>query len=120
MTLCVLYNNLNKHKKSDIAVKVVKYIIMLRIQKNSINLEEKLGKGSFGIVYKATWESRKYIRDVAIKIVHEHIMSYQEVVVEADLLSKCNHQHIVECFGIVEDLLYPSTGIVMEYMSFGE
>lgn len=93
---------------------------MYQIENSSISLKEKLGRGSFGTVYKAIWESRKYIRNVAIKIVHEDIMSYEQVLVEADLLSRLNHKHIVKCFGIAENLLYASTGIVMEFMSSGK
>lgn len=83
-------------------------------QKNfikSITVEEKIGSGHFGEVFKGQWEGSP----VALKRISN---SDTSLLNELSVLKHLNHPNIVRYFGVhqssVGDLY-----LVMEYMCFG-
>lgn len=87
-----------------------------RIVAGRFRLEEKLGRGGYGAVYRATQLSVD--RDVALKLVHPHLEANEEVqqrfAREARLASRLRHPNIVRVidFGDAEGELF----LVMEFL----
>lgn len=74
---------------------------------------ERLGKGSFGAVYKAIHIATK--KEVAIKKCMSDDM--EESRNEMEIMKDCNHENIVKCFDCyIHDGLF---WIVMEYCALG-
>jgi len=88
-----------------------------RIQQNDLNFEGDLGDGSFGRVYKATWQGS----EVAVKVLKEGIADLPEFmgdfIREAATWSKLTHPNITRFFGIC--WTKPSPYIVVEYVGGG-
>jgi len=88
-----------------------------RIQQNDLNFEGDLGDGSFGRVYKATWQGS----EVAVKVLKEGIAELPEFmgdfIREAATWSKLTHPNITRFFGIC--WTKPSPYIVVEYVGGG-
>ncbi|XP_035784989.1 serine/threonine-protein kinase ULK3-like [Anopheles albimanus] len=81
-------------------------------------LMERLGKGSYAVVYRAIKKTTKEI--FAIKIMEQHKLSssaIDNVVSEIGLLKRLKHPHIVE----MRDFLWDQSNIyiVMEYCNAG-
>ena len=87
-----------------------------RIIAGRFQLEQKLGRGGYGAVYRATQLSVE--RDVALKLVHPHLETNEEVrqrfAREARLASRLRHPNIVRVidFGDAEGELF----LVMEFL----
>ncbi|KAG6680341.1 hypothetical protein I3842_13G036600 [Carya illinoinensis] len=79
-------------------------------------LKEKIGKGSFGTVYYASWRSS----DVAVKILIEqdfHAERFKEFLREVATMKRLRHPNIVLFMGAVTQP--PNLSIVTEYLSRG-
>ncbi len=78
-------------------------------------LEQELGRGGFGVVYKATYRHN----DVAVKQLLSNDISAdsaQEFETEVQFMAKLHSPNIVHFYGYS---LSPNRCIVMEYMSNG-
>jgi len=88
-----------------------------RIQPEDLNFERKIGDGSFGDVYKATWQGS----EVAVKVLKEGIADLPvfmgDFLREAATWSKLTHPNITRFFGIC--WTNPSPYIVVEYVGGG-
>ncbi|KAG8239692.1 hypothetical protein J437_LFUL019295 [Ladona fulva] len=73
----------------------------------------KLGEGSFGIVYKGWWKGSI---DVAIKTMSRSYQA-QEFMKEANVMKKLDHPHVVKFYGVLQSP--SSVSIVLEYMEGG-
>gem|GEM_PF-1407463 len=88
-----------------------------RIQPEDLDFESKIGDGSFGDVYKATWQGS----EVAVKVLKEGIADLSEFMGdflrEAATWSKLTHPNITRFFGIC--WTKPSPYIIVEYVGGG-
>ncbi|KAL0969300.1 hypothetical protein UPYG_G00225240 [Umbra pygmaea] len=80
------------------------------IEYEDIEVEEVVGRGTFGVVFKAKWKGK----DVAIKTI-ESESERKAFVVELRQLSRVNHPNIVKLYGSCD---YPVC-LVMEYAEGG-
>ncbi|CAF1297699.1 unnamed protein product [Adineta steineri] len=91
---------------------------LIQIPNAELKLDEEIGKGGFGTVYRATWERTHYT--VAVKTLHLiHLASNDKRAFEKELkiLHNLRSPHIVTLFGAcMEDGNY---AMVIEYMSLG-
>ena len=82
------------------------------IIQNRFKVLDKVGQGAFGRVYKAIDAEKK--RFVALKLldkakileyVHTDNVEYVKKMIESEgnIIRKCNHKNIVECYGIYEN-----------------
>jgi hypothetical protein len=86
------------------------------IDTSEIELGKKLGEGSFGAVYAATWENTV----VAVKQLHDaaiNAQSIEEFKKEAEVMKRLHSPHIVRFFGYYFES--PKYSIVMEYIPKG-
>ena len=84
-----------------------------------VELDEVVGRGAFGVVYRATWRGRQ----VAVKSIapghpgEKHLRAFRK---EVEVLSKLDHENIVVMFGAC---CSPSPGggvfLVEEFVSRG-
>uniref|UniRef100_T1ID21 Mitogen-activated protein kinase kinase kinase n=1 Tax=Rhodnius prolixus TaxID=13249 RepID=T1ID21_RHOPR len=81
-----------------------------KIDINDIQRKEILGKGSFGVVYKAQWKGV----DVAVKSI-ETEAEKKAFAVEVKQLSRVSHPNIVKLYGACENPVC----LVMEYAEEG-
>lgn len=79
------------------------------VESTELEYQKKLGSGSFGEVYSASWKKTP----VAVKILSSHLEDKQEFKSEYDFLQKLSHPNIVQFYGIVTDV---KVGIVLELM----
>ena len=82
----------------------------------TINIEERLGKGAFGSVYKG-YHVSKPDTIVAIKLIYIQTMNPQAVKSEVDLLASLKHKNIVEYIDTVKTDRFFC--IVLEYVDEG-
>lgn len=83
----------------------------------SYKIKEKLGKGSFAMVRRATHLVSK--KDVALKIFYKPKMSKEDlknVIYETQVLSQLNHSNILGLIDIFECQEYGFIYIVLECM----
>ncbi|XP_062296930.1 mitogen-activated protein kinase kinase kinase 7-like isoform X1 [Scomber scombrus] len=80
------------------------------IQHEDIQVEAAVGRGTFGVVYKAVWKGK----DVAIKTI-ESDNEKNAFLVELRQLSRVNHPNIVKLFGSCNNPVC----LVMEYAECG-
>lgn len=82
---------------------------------NDIQIGDKLGEGSFGIVYKGKWKGN----EIAIKMARVAIISVlkNDIIREIELMNKLRNPYIVNCIGYVADA--DNIGIVTELSPFG-
>jgi len=82
----------------------------------AFEIEEKLGEGSFGVVYRARHKDSGYplaIKDFDVYDVEEA----DPIAKEIEILKKCNHPHVVSYFGSCSP---PSKlWILMDYCGLG-
>jgi hypothetical protein len=86
------------------------------IQYSDLFFSKKIGEGSFGAVYKGTWEGCP----VAIKklpLQALNIRTEEEFKNEAMVMERCHSPHLVRIYGY--HLQSPDYSIVMEYMARG-
>uniref|UniRef100_A0AAF5DCX9 Protein kinase domain-containing protein n=1 Tax=Strongyloides stercoralis TaxID=6248 RepID=A0AAF5DCX9_STRER len=92
----------------------------LKIDRKKILLEELLGEGHFGNVYRGSFtDAYKNIHNVAIKVCKSNTEQKEidNFVKEAHLMYNFCHPHIIKLIGICED---NPVWIVMELSSLGE
>ncbi len=90
------------------------FLISCQINYKELNLEEELGKGSFGIVYKGSYQ----FAQVAVKKLHTDNLSssaYEEFRQEAEMMAQLRHPNIVHFYGYCS---IPKC-LVIEYMPKG-
>ncbi|CAB1335013.1 unnamed protein product, partial [Coregonus sp. 'balchen'] len=80
------------------------------IEYEDIEVEEVVGRGTFGVVFKAKWKGK----DVAIKTI-ESENERKAFVVELRQLSRVNHPNIVKLYGSCDNPVC----LVMEYAEGG-
>ncbi|XP_019940685.2 mitogen-activated protein kinase kinase kinase 7-like isoform X1 [Paralichthys olivaceus] len=80
------------------------------IQYEDIQVEAAVGRGTFGVVYKAVWKGK----DVAIKTI-ESDNERNAFLVELRQLSRVNHPNIVKLYGSCDNPVC----LVMEYAECG-
>lgn len=95
-----------KNIDSDMAKLIINF--------NDLNLDTKIGKGGFGVVYKGIWKGNI----VAIKQIHEILMQFDEnwktkFLKEAKIYSTLNHPNIVQLYGVTID----PYSIITEFMT---
>lgn len=87
---------------------------------NKYRIEQQLGEGGMGTVYRATHLGTK--RVVAVKIIHPQLSSYEEFVErfrrEAEAAGRLRHPNVVDVtdFGISQTNDGPVAYLVMEYL----
>uniref|UniRef100_A0A3B4VFT5 Protein kinase domain-containing protein n=1 Tax=Seriola dumerili TaxID=41447 RepID=A0A3B4VFT5_SERDU len=80
------------------------------IQYEDIQVEAAVGRGTFGVVFKAIWKGK----DVAIKTI-ESENERNAFLVELRQLSRVNHPNIVKLYGSCDNPVC----LVMEYAECG-
>jgi len=94
------------------------------VESTELEYQKKLGSGSFGEVYSASWKKTP----VAVKILSSHLEDKQEFKSECNFLKKLSHPNIVQFYGIVNNVgylgpiailsgLYLATSVITELMS---
>jgi len=88
------------------------------INYNDLQIEVELGRGAYGIVYRAKWR----LQDVAVKLLLNQSMSKQEY---EDFKSECQlmmnlrpHRNVVPLLGVCIDLKNPLC-LVTDFIEFG-
>jgi serine/threonine protein kinase len=87
---------------------------------NKYQVEQLLGKGGMGAVYRATHLGTK--RTVAVKVIHPQLSSYDQFVArfrrEAEAAGRLRHPNVVDVtdFGIAQTKNGPVAYLVMEYL----
>jgi tRNA A-37 threonylcarbamoyl transferase component Bud32 len=99
----------------DIRSEISESVPLINYKDLNINLDDKLGQGSFGIVYKGTWNDET----VAIKQLHLEKFTRQEkisFVKEIKIMSTLGeHPNLVRLYGYT---LEPPC-LIMEYVELG-
>jgi len=90
------------------------------IKRNHLQIREEIGKGAFGVVYKADF----FGIDVAVKqLGNANMEEMEKIFVEREIaiLKSCRHPNIVSFIGLVEpDSQNSGIQIVLEYLSKGD
>ena len=87
---------------------------------NKYQVEQLLGKGGMGEVYRATHLGTK--RTVAVKVIHPQLSAYDQFVArfrrEAEAAGRLRHPNVVDVtdFGIAQTTNGPVAYLVMEYL----
>lgn len=87
---------------------------------NKYQIEQLLGKGGMGAVYRATHLGTK--RTVAVKVIHPQLSSHDQFVArfrrEAEAAGRLRHPNVVDVtdFGIAHTGNGPVAYLVMEYL----
>eukprot|EP01119_Soliformovum_irregulare_P008874 TRINITY_DN2197_c0_g1_i2.p1 TRINITY_DN2197_c0_g1~~TRINITY_DN2197_c0_g1_i2.p1 ORF type:complete len:461 (-),score=91.01 TRINITY_DN2197_c0_g1_i2:508-1761(-) len=79
---------------------------------SDVTINEKIGQGHFGFVYRGTWAKT----DVALKAINKEDSTLHS---EAAVLQDLNHPNIVRFFGLYLSHEDAKTYMVMEYMRDG-
>lgn len=85
---------------------------------NDYTMDKKeLGKGSFGVVYKAHEKNTGIVRAVK-KVMNENIQNYDGFINEVDALKTLDHPNIIKLYEVYEavDCVY----LVLEYCEGGD
>lgn len=80
------------------------------IPPTEIHVEQKIGGGSFGTVFKGEWRGT----EIAIKVIKNEVDT-DEFDIEMDIISRLHHPNILQFLGACT-IVHPHM-IVMEYMS---
>lgn len=87
---------------------------------NKYQIEQLLGQGGMGAVYRATHLGTK--RTVAVKVIHPQLSAYDQFVArfrrEAEAAGRLRHPNVVDVtdFGIAQTTNGPVAYLVMEYL----
>ena len=81
--------------------------------------EKPIGEGTYGVVYKAEWDTVV----VAVKVLQQSMMAMDDRTVEefekeVDFLQRTRHPHVVRFFGAGTDP-HGSPFLVLEFISLG-
>jgi serine/threonine protein kinase len=93
------------------------------ISPSDLELQEKIGSGGFGTVYKGLWNKNGEKIEVAVKELNQEkgtqddLEKFEEFKREAFIMSSLNHRNLVKLFGIT---LAPKLSMVMEYVRGGD
>ncbi|CAF3754105.1 unnamed protein product [Rotaria sp. Silwood1] len=90
----------------------------LQISDNDLKLDEEIGRGAFGVVYRAQWLSRH--DTVAVKKLHLTQLDKQaekDFFKELLLMHSIHYPHIITFYGACTE--HGKYALVMEYMSLG-
>ncbi|XP_067936259.1 proto-oncogene tyrosine-protein kinase Yrk-like [Watersipora subatra] len=84
------------------------------IPRSSLRMEDRLGAGQFGEVWKGTWNNST---DVAVKTLKPGTMSPQAFLTEAAIMKTCRHNKLVQLYAVcsLEEPIY----IITELMRNG-
>ncbi|XP_065177766.1 class II receptor tyrosine kinase-like [Sycon ciliatum] len=80
-------------------------------------MHEKVGAGSFGVVYRGTWKMPNGTQiDTAIKQLRPNASEdmRMKLLQEAAIMGQFNHRHVVKLYGVVSD--GPDTLMIVELM----
>ncbi|RTG87482.1 focal adhesion kinase 1 [Schistosoma bovis] len=93
----------------------------LEINRNSVTLEQVLGEGQFGDVYKGSYRRKPNFDPLLVAVKTCKLdASYEErkrFLEEAHILGEFDHPHIIKLFGVCSD---EPIWLVMEYAALGE
>jgi serine/threonine protein kinase len=87
---------------------------------NKYRIEQLLGQGGMGEVYRATHLGT--MRTVAVKVIHPQLSAYDQFVArfrrEAEAAGRLRHPNVIDVtdFGIVQTADGPVAYLVMEYL----
>jgi len=96
--------------KSQIIQKGGSFIDPIDASNLEVDMDNALGKGSFGAVYTGTYLGGK----VAVKVLH--IVDKKDFPNEVSILCNIRHPNCVLCIGYT---IEPNCAIIMEWMPFG-
>lgn len=83
-----------------------------------VTKENKVAKGSYGVVFKAQWsQTKKY---VAVKKLKASEMNTSDFIKEVSIMQKLRHPNIINTFGWTQDPTNESYFIVMEFLEKGD
>lgn len=68
------------------------------IQRSELTFEKEIGSGQFGAVHRGMWRGST---PVAIKVVKEDCVSYDEFLSEANVMKKMQHSNLVKLLAVV-------------------
>ena len=89
---------------------------LLEIVFDELTLEKKIGRGSFGEVYKCNWRGTT----IAVKVLNDQGLSEEtmaEFLTEVNMMNKVRHPNVVLLMGISSKP--PHLSIVTEYLARG-
>ncbi|CAL8097116.1 unnamed protein product [Calicophoron daubneyi] len=93
----------------------------LDIPRNQIILEQVLGEGQFGDVYKGSYEKYSHADAIPVAVktckIDASADERKQFLEEADVLGEFNHPHIIKLFGVCSD---EPIWLIMEYAPLGE
>ncbi|XP_060648083.1 uncharacterized protein LOC132785819 isoform X1 [Drosophila nasuta] len=77
---------------------------LVTVNFNEIQSDEELGRGSYGVVHKASWKTELEVRQIAVKIIEdkqtENINFEKDIHREIQNLQKCIHPNIITLYGV--------------------
>jgi WD40 repeat protein/serine/threonine protein kinase len=91
-------------------------LLLHKIDPAKVTLEDCLGEGAFGAVYRATWEGAP-VAVKRLKVTSQSSVSFQEFEREAKQMAELNHPRVVCFYGISTE--NNETRMVMEFCSGG-
>ncbi|RXG59079.1 Tyrosine-protein kinase isoform SRK4 [Armadillidium vulgare] len=102
------------HKEELPQVSNLKVIDTWEIQRHQIQLQEKLGTGNFGEVYKGLWNKTT---EIAVKTLKKGSACEKDFLSEAQVMMKLRHPKLIQLYGVStkEEPFF----IVTEFMKFG-
>ncbi|KAB7504807.1 Tyrosine-protein kinase isoform SRK1, partial [Armadillidium nasatum] len=101
-------------KEELLQVSNLKVIDTWEIQRHQIELQEKLGTGNFGEVYKGLWNKTT---EIAVKTLKKGSACEKDFLSEAQVMMKLRHPKLIQLYGVStkEEPFF----IVTEFMKFG-
>ncbi|KAF7258576.1 hypothetical protein EG68_04236, partial [Paragonimus skrjabini miyazakii] len=103
------------HESNDLELK------RLEIPRENIVLEQVLGEGQFGDVYKGSYQKSLGAERIVVAVktckMESSVDERKQFLEEASIMNEFNHPHIIRLFGICSD---NPIWLVMEYAPLGE
>jgi predicted Ser/Thr protein kinase len=90
--------------------------ISLIIPYKEVSFAERLGEGSYGVVFKGTWQHTE-VAIKQLKLAEPSQEATDEFQREVKVMVQLNHPHIIHLYGVCTDQIPPC--MVMEYMPRG-
>lgn len=112
-------NNNNNNVNHDESIETIEqsnvsYLDSYQIKESVITIEDKLGEGSFAIVYKGTWNNKQVVIKQSKSLANLPEFKNEKEMMQA--LSECHVPNVVQLFGFIDG---PNYSIVMEHMANG-